>query len=436
MSKIKQAPVNIVLQVHEVFRFEPIAQSGGEGVNAPLMPSPFELNVVGEIVSPPHLAGQMATVRYAHVWAIGLQRKMDAAVADAERRNIAVEAAVASSMTQGEVESLRLAHALVGDITRKGYLQLFYACDESEKRSKNGGLIFYSRFAEAIGHPSDRAVMHGLCRVNLKKGVNGAKNKAHVDVIFPEKARRIDVAEDLQIFFKDYLPPVIDDLENNANCLFRVIAPKTREVVLAWVFVSREIIHRPGPPGRPARVFSQPGSLEKTWNEAITTGAQSDGLPRVIASALGLTVEPMSRAQADLAAKMAQDLAMGDIVIEAIPGRRLRVVGDSLVRIFEPGSRLHFAAMNCISKEDGGDSLRFIPMTVCLTLSRPGGPDAALAAGRAAVVAKLAPDTHYTHYKTRELATANYEGHGGSSVALKAEDFEDQPPPGFRDRNF
>ena len=132
-----------------------------------------------------------------------------------------------------------------------------------------------------------------------------------------------------------------------------------------------------------------------------------------------------------LAEGMAMDIRDGEIIVEAIPGRRIRVIWDSLNKMFEPGSRLAAAAESCVHRDaDGAQSLRFIPMTVGLLLSRPGGGSVALRQSRAAVVLKLVPDVSYMSFKTRDIETPNYAGVGGEHVDRKA-DYDEQPPESY-----
>lgn len=375
----------------------------------------YRVNLVGEVVSPPAMAGRRVEMRYMHASGRSLENRIASERAHAlqEGRQVSLEADEKAVADSGKI---------ISDLVRPEQLVLFMSCTAVNDQPNT----WWSSMMEIVGSEPEREVTHGLCRVTLKD----SPRKAHVDILYPLLARKLENASDLDQFFADFLAPEYDDLENNANCLLRVIAPKTRQVILAWVYVARDVIRRPSRDGRD-RIFSLPASLEKTRAEAIFNGDQSEGLPRVIAAALGARVGVMNDAHIDLAESMAGDIAAGDIIVEAIPGRRIRVIGDSLNNMFEPRTKLALAAASCVHHdEDGSTSLRFIPMTVGLVVSRPGGGAGAMRQSRAAVVFKMIPDVSYTLFKTRDIATAHYSGEEGKRVDCLP-DYDDQPPESY-----
>lgn len=395
-----EAPVNIVLRV----------------ARGRVQSDWYKINLVGEVVSPPAMAGRQIEIRYTHVIGRSLGKRI---AAEREQAAQADRQAPFESHEQALAESARS----VADLGQQDLLVLFFACLPVQDQQG----VWWSSMMDVIGREPERQVTHGLCRVTVKE----SPRKAHVDILYPRLARRLETASDLENFFVDFLGPEYDDLENNANCLFRVVAPKSRQVILAWVYVAREIIRKPAQDGGRERVFSLPARLEKTRKEALIDGDQSEGLPRVIAAALGVKVGHMHDDHASLAEGMAMDIRNGEIIVEAIPGRRIRVIGDSLNKMFESGSRLAAAAESCVHRDaDGAQSLRFIPMTVGLLLSRPGGGSVAMRQSRAAVVVKLVPDVSYMSYKTRDIETPNYAGVGGEHVDRKA-DYDEQPPESY-----
>lgn len=396
-----EAPVNIVLRV----------------ARGRVLDDWYRAGVIGDVVSPPSMVGRRIEIRYTHASGRSLATRIagDRALALRENRQVSLESDAKAVADSGKV----IAELLAPDLQ-----VVFLACTPIGDQPG----LWRSSMMEVIGRLPERQVTHGLCRVTVKQ----SPRKAHVDILYPRLARKLQGAADLQAFFDDFLQPEYDDLENNANCLLRVIAPKTRQVILAWVYVAREVIRKPSRDGRPDRVFSLPARLSRTWDEAIVSGIQSEGLPRVIAKALGVPVGEMSDHHIELAGHMAQDIRDGDIIVEGIPGRRLRIIGDSLASIFESRTKLALAAASCVHREESGEeSLRFIPMTVGLMITRPGGGAEAMRQSRAAVVVKLVPDVSYVHYKNRDIETANYAGAEGERVD-QLPDYDDQPPEHYR----
>ena len=396
-----EAPVNIVLRV-----------ARGRVQN-----DWYRVNLVGDVVSPPQMAGRRIEIRYMHASGRSLENRITSLRAQAvreDRQVLALDSFEKSVSDAGKV---------LADLMQPGQLVLFMAC--SQMADQNA--VYWSSMMEVIGPEPERQVTHGLCRVTVKD----SPRKAHVDILYPRLARKLENVHDLDQFFEDFLAPEYDDLENNANCLFRVIAPKTRQVILAWVYVARDVVRKPSRDGGRDRIFSLPASLEKTRAEALRDGEQSEGLPRVIAAALGAKVGVMNDDHMELAANMRMDIHAGEIIVEAIPGRRIRVIGDSLNNMFEPRSKLAIAAASCVHHDsDGAASLRFIPMTVGLVVSRPGGGAGAMRQSRAAVVFKMIPDVSYVHFKTRDIETAHYAGVGGERVDRLPE-YDDQPPESY-----
>lgn len=401
MNMQAQVPVNVVLRIARVR----------------VLKDWYRASLEGDVLSPPEMAGRRVEIRYTHSSGRSLQSWIasERALALQEDRQVASEA--------DEDALVAASKRAVSDMLQSGLLIVFMACLPVADRPD----VLCSSVAEVIGREPDRQVMHGLCRVTRKD----SPRKAHVDILYPRLARILENSSDLDCFFMDYLGPEYDDLENNANCLLRVIAPKSRQVILAWVYVARDIVRRPSNDGGKERVFSLPASLDRTRAEAIFNGEQSEGLPRVIASALGAKVGVMSDIHMELAGNMAADIRNRDIIVEAIPGRRIRIIGDSLDNIFDPRSRLAVAAASCVYRgSDGAQSLRFIPMTVGLVVSRPGGGVAAMRQSRAAVVSKLIPDVRYVSYKTRDIETAHYAGGEGERID-GLPDYDLQPPEDY-----
>lgn len=351
----------------------------------------YLVHVRGRVLAPASMAGRIVEVRY---------MDMRDAVANSEMRD-----AVATAKSRGvkwmpepaALEHMQHVHDSLSREFAPKKLMFFYACHFY--RLLDGGVeCWRSRRVEHIDGEGERAIINGLCRVRWKRGSeNGGRDKVHVDVLYPEKAVALRNEEDFRLFFERYMAPRLDDREYNANCVIRIIAPKLDQVMLAWLFAAREWTGK----------FSVPASTSKTWEEAIHEGLQSDGLPRVVAAALGVRVGEMSEKHQELAKSLAADLANGDIVLEAIPGERIRVIYQHIVQ----QSSIAFAAASCTF----GEELRFVPMTCVVML---GGAQADASRGRSVIMSKLMPEYSYTHYATKEIPTYNYNQLGDSGIAV------------------
>lgn len=256
---------------------------------------------------------------------------------------------------------------------------------------ETGGQFWKSSEHTWVDSDNEIAVLCALCRV-AKKTV-GDRERMHADLLFPSEAVQLRTGDDLQLFAQRYMQDEIRGVENNSNSLIRMIAPASGQVLTSWVYAARK------EEVRGSKRFSVPASLSATWDEAFVRGVQSSGLPRVVAAALGLAVGEMSEHHQRLADELKADLESGEIIIEMIPGQRVRAVLGAGLTHFRPESSLGIAAEVCL----GPDGPRFVPMTVVLQI---GGQRRN--AAMTAVLFKAVPDIGFVLYEAKDIPTALY----------------------------
>ena len=222
--------------------------------------------------------------------------------------------------------------------------------------------------AETFGIGSNRDVRTGWGRVTKFEGDAEKKPHANVDLIRPDLAVRLRTIENLRGFFYRWMDGDFGGTETNANSVIRLIDSKTGRQVVMWIYSAREEI-RVG-----HRKFSMPSNVEKTWAEAITEGRQSRGLPRVVACALMGDYSTLTGKDVSLAVSLNRDIQNGAIIAEAIPGERLRILGDSLDALFNRNTEIARHAARC-ELERSGASLGFIPMVVGVMVSSQRAAD-------------------------------------------------------------
>lgn len=392
-------------------------------VRTATIPNWYSVHIVGEVLYPLSMAGRVVEVRYHETRNAYLHHQLQ----DIKRSGFPDVDGIAEQIEarrENVTEGLKV-------FAKRDAIAFFYSC---EKVENSGGAGYWrsrrTEFVEGEGH---RAVMSGMCRVTMKQGQGaGARDKVHVDILQLEEAKIIKNDEDLRLFFAEYMAPVRGGLENNANCAFRLIAPKMQpaQVMICWVYAAREWATVAGRRGAPDKKFSVPASVQKTWEDAIYEGTQSNGMPRVIGAALGVRVGEMSKEHQDLAASLAKDLASGDILIEAIPGQRIRVITRDTVDASRGGlatrSNIAFAIKSCTFQGEQ----RFVPM--CGIVQVGGAQNNDPSRGMSVTMLKLIPDRAYTHYSTKDMPTKNYLGASGVAVLNSGEEYSGRAKPGSK----
>lgn len=276
-----------------------------------------------------------------------------------------------------------------------GLMVLFHECVPGH--SPDDIPTWHSRLAESMDFESKRGVVHGLCRVVVDKEVP----RANIDILQVDLARRIDTLANLHEFYEQFLDEHVNGVENNANCVLRIVSPHSDQVVTMWTYVARETVRL-----SPSRKFTLPASMRKTWDEAIVQGTQAKGLIRMVAAALGANVtQPPEKQQ--LTDDLRRDMAMGRVFVEAIPGQRVRILWDTLDQVMRPGTRLARTAAQCQMKKSSGEPIvGFVPMTVSLILRPP--EQNGVQKYKTQVAGKFIPDPNERARTVEMVRTANF----------------------------
>ena len=243
--------------------------------------------------------------------------------------------------------------------------------EKIEKVSRVGDIVVFLQSSASDGHwgaweayrlgdTQEFSVEHAYCRVNVKTHPNGMR--VSTDLLFPHKSAVITTKAEFKAFFDQYFQSSIDDVENNSNCLFRLRSETDGFVKPFWLYAARENVEVQGSDGRTRR-FNIPASLEQTWDEAIVRGVQAAGFGSIVAKALGVDVQLREPSDEAYAQALSEAIARKDIVVEAIPGQRVRMIGGVLTQLENSKSRLRETIEECVViGEDNVPKSGFYPM--------------------------------------------------------------------------
>lgn len=291
----------------------------------------------------------------------------------------------------------------------------------SEKRQpamQKGYCLWSATDAKQFGMAAaslNRKLLYGMSRVSVvPPAFAGQRGRAHIDVLQTHKAELIETLEDLQDFFNFFMHGIADDLEYNANSLIRLVSPETKKIITMWVYSARRNVELPGKAGGNVRRFNLPDTSKATWEEAIVQGKQAKGLARVLAVALGAQLDPLPPHHAALARDLMADLKSGKVFVEAVPGQRIRVVGDSLEQLLNPdafptSSLATYAKENLTSDGPGGKSFSmqgFVPMHTSVMISHPLASDVNQVA--TLVAANFVADPDVVKCSVQDFVTLNH----------------------------
>ena len=254
-----------------------------------------------------------------------------------------------------------------------------------------------------------RRMLYGMSKVTLVSA--DAKNpraRAHIDILATHRAERLRTVSDLDEFFRFHMRGEVDGLEHNANSLIRLISPESGQIITLWVYSARrniEIVE-----GGRRRSFSVAGSWEEAWDEAVIRGSQAKGLAQVVASALGADVKGMRPEHVRLAAALRGDVLSDKILIEAIPGERIRIIGDSLRQLAFPSdypkSFLAEFSTKWLRSSASKEGQGFMPMHTNVLIGQPMARDVNQLA--TVVAAKFAPEPDVLPSTPQEFVTPHF----------------------------
>ena len=299
-------------------------------------------------MSPPDLRGQQATV-----WLRDRSAWTYETLPDEEKGAFLKS----TGMTVDELESSvdqRFVSLASGDRD----LLLFLACERAGEKWQTWSGVAYAR-------SQINDVQHGMSRLRVRD----ARGRQRIELeTLDSYAVPINSVADLKQFFSEYLAPRVEwrggMYENNAYCLFRINSKTTDHRHLFFAFPTRRTIEFETHGGNFARI-SVPDEVEATWREFVVEGKQAGGLMRVVAAALGADVSVSDERHVQMVSDLKHQLAVDAISIDAIPGRKIRVMSEM------PHERLQ-AAME-VSKISDNDKVTegYYPMMSVLQYSHP-----------------------------------------------------------------
>ncbi len=294
-----------------------------------------------------------------------------------EGRVVEVQASIPMDVELGVRQRLE------GAVAEPGSMLLFHLAAETDLVSQDQRPIWRARAVTHFGIEPARAVVHAHCRVAVTPGDapgvipgDGRVNKghAHMDILHTMDARLLRHSDDLWGFYQEFMDGSIKGVENNANSVIRLINTRTGRIKTTWLYCARQTVNLPPVrPGMPPRRFTLPAPVQRTWDESITRGMQAKGYLRVLATALGEKVPGMTEDHLRMASELRVDLQASRILMEAVPGQRIRILGYSLERLLQGNeTRLGRVAEQCFAKNKAGDFVpAFLEMTVGLMRSPP-----------------------------------------------------------------
>ena len=285
-----------------------------------------------------------------------------------------------------------------------GGLLMFYGATKDQV-VEGAPTVWKAQYPENYGNDASRDIIHGAGRISLDVGGEGKRPRAYLDVLFPDDAKVITSIDGLKAYYEDFMQGEVNGVDHSAQSVIRLIS-QDGGVKSLFTYSARNSVDIPGLNESEApRKVGVSAPAAQTFKEAVEEGKQAKGLLKVLAVALGANYT-LDANGADMAGKLKNDLTAGKIKIEAIPGRRIPVVGSSLEDLLDADSKLSKQAKRCLVSVEGraDKAPGFVKMTVGLMTSpaKGGGvPDNT-------IVTKFAADEFAKARTVDYLATANH----------------------------
>lgn len=290
---------------------------------------------------------------------------------------------------------------------KEGGFLMCYGATKDEAMTKQGGegapTVWRAQFMENFGNDLSRSVLHGAARVTVDQAP-GRAPRGHIDLLDTRGAVEITNIDELRSFFGEHMEGQRDGVEVNCNSLIRIFSPDGNQVKPFWVYSPRQKHEVEAADGSKVGV-SIADTAEAAWNEAIVEGKQARGLGKVVAAALQNDFTGLEGKHLEQATSLRKELEAGTLKIEAVPGRRIPLVGKSLEDVMDDGSKLNRAANACvIQTENNGIAFGFVPMAVGTMTNRKSGLSGNLPDGT--IVTKFTADEFAKARDLEHLATA------------------------------
>jgi len=343
--------------------------------------------VQGVVVAPPWLEGDRVQVRLTNEAESVATFRKDRSAAENQK----------FFRTRPTIEKLvngyKVGRNDVPPMIEGGYLMLYSATKDHDATVEGQPQVWKAQYADNFGNDPSYSVRHAFTRVRVEEATEKTPARGSVEMLFPSDARLINTIDELRGFYADCMDGQLHGVEHNANAVLRLIAPGG-EVKTFMTYSARQEVQIQDADGNPLTV-KVPASHEQTWKEAVVDGAQAKGGVKLIAAALSGNFEGLQGKEADLAKQLAGEFQRGEVKLEAIPGRRVPLVGASLEWALEPGNKLERQAKRCLAKVEDGQNpgqTRTVPGFVAMTVSLITMPPRAEGMPERQIIAKFAAD--------------------------------------------
>src|ERR1035437_238044 len=257
-----------------------------------------------------------------------------------------------------------------------GLLMAFGAIKDVAASVDGGPVTWKAQYIRNYGNDSSRDVLYGLVKVHVDAGDANRRPRASLDLLSPRDSRLINSIDDFRKFYDECMVGQFDGVEHHANAAIRLIAPDGNQVKSLMTYSVYNKVSVPSKvEGDEPIEISVPATAEQTWKEAVEDGKQAKGMLKLIAAALSGDSSKLDPSQARMAQALKADLASGKLKIEAIPGRRLPIVGTSLDDVLDESNHLYKEARKCLVAQDGSDNKvpGFVRVSVGVMVSAPDG---------------------------------------------------------------
>lgn len=293
-----------------------------------------------------------------------------------------------------------------------GYLMMYGCTKDHDAFVEGQPTVWKAQYAENYGNDPSRDILHGVARVSIEPATENSRAYGNIDILFPRAASLVQSIDDLRGFFEDCMDGQLNGTEHNAQAVIRLIA-NNGDVKSFFTYSARQEVQFTGEDGQ-ARTVKVPASAAQTWKEAVEDGVQAKGGIKMIAAALSGDYKGLSPDLARSAQAINADLASGELKIEAMPGRRIPLVGDSLEWAMDPSNKLSRQAKRCEMKQEdprnpGEQNARtvlgYVGMTVGVMAMTPRADGLA----EPLIVTKFSADEFAKAKSVKYIVTENFQ---------------------------
>ena len=294
-----------------------------------------------------------------------------------------------------------------------GYLMMYGCTKDHDACVEGQPTVWKAQYAENYGNDPSRNILHGVARVSIEPATENSRAYGNIDMLFPRATSLVHTIDDLRAFYDDCMDGQLNGTEHNAQAVIRLIA-EDGGIKTFFTYSARQEVDLPVGDGGETQRVKVPASSEQTWKEAVQEGVQAKGAIKMIAAALsgdyaGLPADRVASAQA-----LSADLANGTIKIEAMPGRRIPLVGDSLEWAMDPDNKLFKQAKRCEMKQEdprnpGPDNARTVLGYVGMTVGVMSMTPRAAGLADPIIVTKFSADEFAKAKSVNYIVTENFQ---------------------------